>query len=66
NKVRGGISGPSLVDAGNRLQPDWIYNWLKTPRRFEPKGRMPILNLDDETAVLLTKFLETLKKENIR
>lgn len=65
-KVRGGISGPSLVDAGNRLRPDWMFNWLKNPRRFEPKGRMPILNLDDETAVLLTQFLQTLKKENIR
>ena len=39
-KVRGGVSGPSLVNAGNRLQADWIVNWLKTPEAYMVKGRM--------------------------
>ncbi len=62
-QLRGGISGPSLGNAGLRLQADWVYNFLKNPRRFIPKGRMPKFDLDDETAVQLTKFLMTLKGE---
>jgi mono/diheme cytochrome c family protein len=60
-KARGGVSGPSLANAGNRLQPDWIYNWLKTPEKFLEKRRMPVLDLDDETAVQLTKYIMSLK-----
>lgn len=60
-KARGGVSGPSLADAGNRLQPDWVYSWLQSPKIFLDKGRMPVYDLEDETAVLLTKYLMTLQ-----
>jgi mono/diheme cytochrome c family protein len=40
-KVTGGRSGPSLVDAGARLNPDWIYAYLKTPEIFKPVKAMP-------------------------
>lgn len=65
-KVRGGISGPSLVDAGNRLQADWTFHRLTNPGKLEPKGRMPIFNLQEEEAISITKYLMTLKKENLR
>lgn len=65
-KPKGGISGPSLVDAGNRLNPDWVYHWLKTPKVFLAHGRMPIFKLDETTAIQITKYLMTLKKENLR
>ena len=55
-KVRGGVSGPSLVDAGLRLKPDWIFHWLKTPKKFLSKGRMPVFDLDEETVAHLTKY----------
>ncbi len=58
---RGGISGPSLANAGNRLTADWVFHWLKTPEKFLPKSRMPLYDLDDETAVKLTQYLMTLK-----
>jgi mono/diheme cytochrome c family protein len=38
----GGFSGPSLVKASQRLQPDWVYAFLKDPRRYYPNGRCPI------------------------
>jgi len=41
NEVIGGISGPSLVAAGKRLNPDWIYAYLMSPKVFKPIGRMP-------------------------
>jgi len=65
-KVRGGISGPSLVNAGNRLQARWIANWLKSPNTFSNKSRMPVYKMDDEARLQLTQFIMTLKNENKR
>jgi cbb3-type cytochrome oxidase cytochrome c subunit len=65
-KVRGGISGPSLVNAGNRLQASWVANWLKSPKIFLNKSRMPIYKMEDETRLQLTQFLMTLKNESKR
>lgn len=38
----GGFSGPSLVEAGKRLNPDWILAYLKDNVRYYPNGRMPV------------------------
>ena len=65
-KSRGGISGPSLIDAGNRLQASWVANWLKNPKMFSEKSRMPIYKMDDETRLRFTQFIMALKKENLR
>ena len=65
-KVRGGISGPSLVNAGNRLQADWVSDWLKTPETYIAKSRMPSYKMEPATLEQFTRFLMTLKKENIK
>ena len=65
-KPRGGISGPSLIDAGSRLQASWVANWLKNPKMFSEKNRMPIYKMDDETRLRFTQFIMALKKENLR
>lgn len=41
-KLFGGLVGPSLVKAGERLQGDWIYAYLKKPKIFKPVKRMPV------------------------
>ncbi|MFQ5783388.1 MAG: c-type cytochrome [Alphaproteobacteria bacterium] len=41
-KITGGRSGPSLVDAGVRLNPDWILAYLRKPKIFKPVKMMPI------------------------
>ncbi|MBT4162014.1 MAG: c-type cytochrome [Gammaproteobacteria bacterium] len=41
-KVSGGLSGPSLVGAGARLNPDWIYAYLSNPTVFKPVRMMPV------------------------
>jgi len=56
-KIRGGVSGPSLVNSGLRLKPDWIFNWLKTPQKFMYEGRMPVFDLDEETTIRITKYV---------
>lgn len=40
----GGVSGPTLIDAGKRLKADWINAYLLNPDRYEPKGRSPKFN----------------------
>ncbi len=40
--IAGGRSGPSLVDAGVRLNPDWILAYLKKPEVFKPIKMMPV------------------------
>lgn len=65
-KVHGGVSGPSLADAGNRLTAGWVSHWLKDPKTFQEKGRMPTFNLDDETVAQLVKYILSMKKENLK
>jgi len=60
-QARGGLSGPSLASAGNRLNGDWIVHWLKTPEKFIARSRMPVYRLDDETLSLLTGYILSLK-----
>ncbi len=40
--LAGGRSGPSLVDAGVRLNPDWILAYLQKPDLFKPIKMMPV------------------------
>ncbi|MDQ6982869.1 MAG: c-type cytochrome [Mariprofundus sp.] len=39
--VSGGLSGPSLVGASKRLNPDWIYAYLSKTTTFKPYRDMP-------------------------
>ncbi len=43
-KYGGGKSGPSLVGAGKRLNPDWIYAYLKDTKVFKPVRMMPVFS----------------------
>jgi mono/diheme cytochrome c family protein len=61
-KIRGGVSGPSLVNAGLRLKSDWIFHWLKNPQKFMYEGRMPVFDLDEETTVRITKYVLSIRK----
>lgn len=43
-KIAGGRSGPTMVGAGSRLNPDWIYAYLAKPNEFKPVRMMPKFN----------------------
>lgn len=40
--VTGGLTGPTLVGAGSRLNPDWILAYLADPIQFKPVRAMPV------------------------
>lgn len=48
-RVVGGFTGPSLVEAGKRLNGDWVYAFLKDTARYSPNGRMPFFGEKPET-----------------
>lgn len=52
-EVRGGLSGPTLVGASKRLNPDWTYAYLANIKHFKPVRDMP-----DFASVLNPKELE--------
>ena len=41
-KVIGGLSGPSLAGARERLNPEWIYAYMVKPAVFKPVKDMPV------------------------
>ncbi|MDD5383411.1 MAG: c-type cytochrome [Gallionella sp.] len=54
-EVHGGKSGPSLVGASKRLNPDWVYAYLTNIKAFKPVRGMPdfasVLNKKDLASV---------------
>jgi mono/diheme cytochrome c family protein len=57
----GGIVGPALDRAGFRLNPAWIYRWIKYPQAMKAETRMPNLGLSDADAKAVTMYLATLR-----
>jgi mono/diheme cytochrome c family protein len=57
---QGGLSGPSLTEAGKRLQNDFIAAYTADPQRFDPHVWMPTLKLNEQDIQRLTAYLTTL------
>lgn len=53
----GGRSGPELFTAAERLQPDYIYNYMRYPQKIDPLVWMPDLSLSDPDAQRLTSYV---------
>ena len=57
----GGLVGPALDRAGFRLNPTWIYRWIRNPQAMKKHTRMPNLGASDADARALTYYLGTLR-----
>ncbi|HJU03779.1 MAG TPA: c-type cytochrome [Nitrospiraceae bacterium] len=57
----GGVVGPALDRAGFRLNPTWVYRWVKYPQSMKPETRMPNLGLSDPDAKAVAMYLNTLR-----
>jgi cytochrome c2 len=53
----GGSSGPELYTAGERLQADFIYSYIKNPQAIDPHIWMPTLNLAEPDLQRLTGYI---------
>ena len=57
----GGLVGPVLERAGFRLNPTWVYRWIRNPQAMKKHTRMPNLGASDADAKALTYYLGTLR-----
>lgn len=57
---RGGTFAPDLWGIAAKLDAQWIYNWIKDPKQFSLKTRMPNLRLTDREVLAITRYLMTL------
>ncbi len=53
--------GPNLFDIGAKTSRDWIYSWIRNPKRYSPTTRMPNLRLTEQEAADIATYLFTLK-----
>ena len=58
----GGLSGPTLVGTGKRLNPEWVYAYLINPKYFGGVTRMPVFagTLGNEEMKILAAYVSTL------
>jgi mono/diheme cytochrome c family protein len=57
---KGGEVGPALDRAGFRLNPTWVYRWIRYPQAMKPHTKMPNLGVSDEDALAIMFFLKAL------
>ncbi|MCK5167533.1 MAG: cytochrome c, partial [Rhodospirillaceae bacterium] len=62
-KVSGGMTGPSLVGAATRLNPDWILAFLKKSNTFKPVKDMPNFDglLSDKDMLNVSRYIASFK-----
>lgn len=60
---QGGVVGPALDGAGNRMTRAELEVWLKDPAAVRPGTAMPKLPLSEEDIRELAAFLSTLREE---
>ncbi|MBI2880053.1 MAG: c-type cytochrome [Candidatus Tectomicrobia bacterium] len=54
---KGGAFGPDLGRVGAKVNADWVVNWVKDPKRYDPGTAMPDLRLSDAEAQDLAAYL---------
>ena len=48
---------PDLAGIGAKVRPEWLFDWLKSPRSYDPDTAMPQLALSDDDVRHLVAFL---------
>lgn len=61
---RGGIYGPDLTAAAERLRPEWIFRWIQNPQAIEPESPMPHSGLSDDRIQSLVAYILSLSKKD--
>lgn len=49
--------GPDLTHVGDKVTADWMFQWIKNPRRFRLETRMPNFLLSDEDVEAIVAYL---------
>lgn len=54
----GGDLGPELTRIGTKAKPEWLRQWARNPKSYDPGTKMPHFRFDDKQLSLITGFLE--------
>ena len=54
---------PELTHAAGKLNSDWIFDWIRNPRHYNPTTKMPNLRLSDLEARDIVAFLATMRDD---
>ncbi|MEE2876373.1 MAG: c-type cytochrome [Candidatus Neomarinimicrobiota bacterium] len=49
--------GPNLTGLGSKTSQEWLFSWLKDPKKYHPGTPMPNLRLSDVEAADLSNYL---------
>ncbi len=49
--------GPALLKVASKVNPSWLYRWVKNPQGYLPKTRMPDFGFNDKDALAVTAYL---------
>src|ERR1019366_3247059 len=53
----GGNLGPELTRVGSKVKPEWLADWLRSPKAYDPDTKMPRYRFDNKKIGLLMGFL---------
>ena len=59
----GGMSGPELYTAWQRLQPAFISSYIKDPTAWDPHSMMPVLKVKDAAVHKLVNYLKAIGEQ---
>lgn len=54
--------GPVLTPVGKKVNPAWLKKWIKNPKDYLPKTKMPNFLLEDDDVNLIAPYLLSLAK----
>ncbi|HYC59236.1 MAG TPA: c-type cytochrome [Thermoanaerobaculia bacterium] len=54
--------GFNLTGVGTKTNANWVFNWVKNPKAYDPNAPMPSLRLSDQEAADITSYLLSLEK----
>ncbi|MBI4826479.1 MAG: c-type cytochrome [Nitrospirae bacterium] len=60
---KGTAFGPDLSDIGNKVKLDWLLQFLKNPKSYDPRTIIPDFKIPEKDIPAITEYLMSLKKE---
>ncbi len=59
---------PSLESEGEKVQPDWLYRFIKDPFNIRPwiSTRMPTFYFSDEEAIIIERYFSKLAEQEFK
>ena len=58
--------GPDLNKTGNKVNPDWLYDWVMNPKHYSPTTKMPSMRLSTQEGKDVVAYLMTKKDSNYK